>query len=281
MKPDPLFLLPIEPVKLFDDYYYVGNKMVGFHILKTSEGLVLFDAMDLTDADEKFLIPGLKKLGLDGERILCLFLTHGHFDHYLGAEHVRRRTGCDVMLSREDTAYMLWCHENRGGNKEQLVPRITKYVEIGDEISLGDHTVTVLDGAGHTPGCLNYSFEVHDRGETHRVIMMGGYGIFGPGYYPEEDYPYGTAYAVEQALKYAASCVRTWEYCKENHCDIYINPHPNLCDLLEHAAENADRKEGEANAFVIGLENVRTWIEDRYDAAVKLTDEFTDIRKSV
>ena len=55
---DPAMFQPLEPVKLFDDYYYIGNKLVGFHVLRTSEGLVLFEAMDRYDVDDEFLIPG-------------------------------------------------------------------------------------------------------------------------------------------------------------------------------------------------------------------------------
>lgn len=277
--PPPHLLELVEPVRLFDDYYYVGNHLVGIHILKTSEGLVLFDSTDLVDADEKMLIPGLKKLGLENEKILILFLTHGHFDHYLGAEHIRLRTGCDVALSQEDTSFMAWSVDNRGLNKPQLIPHITRVVEDGEELVFGDHKVYVMAAPGHTPGCLNYSFEVHDHGEKHRILMMGGYGVFGPGNFPEEDYPYGTVYAVDQALKFAVSCVKSWEYCKEQNCDVYMNPHPQLCELLELAEQNKSRKPGELNAFVIGKEGVRKWLLERFDVCMECAPQFTDIRK--
>lgn len=274
---DENLFLPIEPIRLFDDYYYVGNRLVGFHILRTSEGLVLFDAADMAEADERYLIPGLKKLGLENEKINTLFLTHGHFDHTGGAEAVRRRAGCDVALSEKDTAYLLWCDENRG--KDAPFPRITRLVKGGEEISFGDHTVTVLDGAGHTPGCLNYSFTVHEGEEEHRVIMVGGYGVFGPGSYPEHEYPYGVSWAVEQALTFASTCVSTWEYCKENHCDVYLNPHPHLCDLVENGEKNRARQDGAPNAFIIGTEGVRRWIAERFDVCMESVEKFTDIRR--
>ena len=106
--------------QLFDDYYFVGHNRMGFHILKTEEGLVLFDAMEVPDADEQYLLPGLKMLGLENEPIKALFLTHGHFDHYLGAEHVRLRTGCDVALSAEDIVFMVYAKDNRHYAHHQL-----------------------------------------------------------------------------------------------------------------------------------------------------------------
>lgn len=275
---DESMFLPIEPVQLFDDYYYVGNKLVGFHILKTSAGLVLIEAMDKPSADEEFLIPGLKKLGLDKEKILILLLTHGHFDHYGAAEAVRKRTGCKVALSLEDTAYISWSDESIGPEATpNQRPKITQLIKDGDTLNFGDHSIYVMGAPGHTPGCLNYSFTVHDHGEPHRVMMVGGYGIFGPGNYPREPYPYGVQYAVDHALEFAASCVKTWEYCKEHKCDIYLNPHPHLCNMLEYAGENQNRKEGEPNALVIGIEGVRKELAELFGRCMELAAKFTDI----
>ena len=280
--PDPAALLPIEPVQLFDDCYFVGNKLVGFHILKTSRGLVLFDAMDKYDADREFLLPGLKKLGLENEKILALFLTHGHFDHYMGAEQVRLRTGCDVALSEEDTVFMVNGPDNYLGIEDLRVPRITRLLKDGEDLTFGDHTVHVIFAPGHTPGCLNYSFEVHDRGVPHRVMMVGGYGGFGPGAYPgPEGYPYGVVYAVDQALTFAASCVKTWEYAKETGCDVFLNPHPHLCSMLELAARNEGRGEEDPNALVTGLEGVRSMIVERFDVCLESALKFTDLREEI
>lgn len=277
---DPTMFDPIEPVKLFDDYYFIGNKLVGIHVLKTSEGLVLFEAMDKYDVDDEFLIPGLKKLGLENEKILILFLTHGHFDHYMGADKIRLRTGCEVALSKEDTAFMLGGPDNYLDIEDLRVPRITRTIEDGEDLVFGDHTVHVILAPGHTPGCLNYSFEVHDNGQAHRVIMVGGYGVFGPGIYPgKHEYPHSVTYAVDQALTFATSCVKTWEYCKENHCDVYLNPHPHLCAMLETDEKNKARKPSEENAFVIGLEGVRKWIVERFDVCLDCAQKFSDIQK--
>ena len=260
--------------KLFDDYFFVGHQTEGFHILKTDGGLVLFDSMGLPEADEKYLLPGLRALGLEGEPIHTLFLTHGHFDHYLGADHVWRRTGCQVALSKEDCVFMVNAPDNR--DKDPLIPRITMLVKDGETYSFGSHSVYVMEAPGHTPGCLNYSFPVHDHGQEHRALLFGGYAVFGPNCHPVA-YPYSAEYAVEQAAIFAATCVKTWAYCKENRCDVYINPHPNLCDLLELAEKNRSRSPGTPNALVIGVDGVRKWLLDRFDACLASMQKFTDI----
>lgn len=276
--PDPALLAPIEPVQLFDDYYYIGNRLVGFHVLNTGEGLVLFEAMDTGEAYDRFLKPGLEKLGLAQEKIVALLLTHGHFDHYQGADGVRLATGCEVAMSREDCAYMVWCDENR--DKAPELPRITRPLQPGEQLRYGGAVIDVLDGSGHTPGCLNYSFAVHDRGREHRVMMVGGYGVFGPGNY-EGEYPYPTQWAVEQALRFAASQCRAWEYAQTHHCDVYLNPHPHLCELLETAARNTGRGPDQPNAFVIGQEGVRRWLEERFNVCMDAAVQYSGIRQPV
>ena len=269
---DPNNLKPQEPIKLFDDLYFVGNRMVGSWVIPTGEGLVLIEGSAEVDHWENCLKPGLDKLGFGGEKIIALLLTHGHMDHY---------AGCDVCLSKEDTIYMAAGWENHRANMEQNIPlpQVTRVITPGEDLVFGDHVITVLDGHGHTPGCLNYSMEVHDGDETHRFIMMGGYGIFGPGNFMGDPYPYGTEYSIRAAFDFAASCANSWEYAKAHNCDVFLNPHPHLCNAYQLAEENKSRKPGEPNAFVVGPDGVRQWLLERFDACLEAVMNYTDIRK--
>ena len=277
-KPAPKHELQ-EPVKLFDDLYYIGDQTVGSWVIKTSAGLVLIDSSSLEDEYEQYLLPSLKKLGLENEKILCLLLTHGHFDHCAGARMIQERTGCGVALSMEDTAYMARCYENWEPKNRFQLPQVTMLLKDGQDLVFGDHTIHVMMATGHTPGCLNFSMEVHEGKETHRFVMMGGFGVFGPGRYPDGEYPYGTLEGQRLALAFAYSCVELWEYAKANHADVFLNPHPHLCDVWALNEKNQSRQPGDPNAFVIGLEGVRKWIVNRYDACIESAQAFTDIRQ--
>lgn len=276
---DPSVMLPVEPVKIFDDLYFVGNKVIGILILRTCEGLVLFDATGDVDAYDVFLAPGLEKLGLSNEKILVDLITHGHFDHYLGAPQIHDRTGCPIGMSMEDTAYMSWSRENIAPGRPTVLPRIDIILKDGQELIYGEHKIHVMVAGGHTPGCVNFSFDAHENGATHRVVIAGGYGIFGPGRYPESEYPYGLQWAVDEAFHFASACVRFWEYCKANNCEVYFNPHPHLCDFFKYAEANKNRNEGEPNAFVIGLEGVRKYIAERFSACIESVSAFSDIEQ--
>jgi len=274
-EPAPDDLVPQGPVKLFDDLYFIGNKIVGSWVIPTSEGLVLIDAGATADHWESCLRPGLDELGFGNEKIIAILLTHGHMDHYAGCDHILRATGCDVCLSAVDAVYMSTRKKNRRTNIESNVPvpMITRIIKPGEELVFGDHVISVLDGVGHTPGCLNYSMDVYDGKEIHRFIMMGGYGIFGPWEWSDVET------SVKYALLFASTCVSTWEYAKAHNCDVFFNPHPHLCNMYELAEKNSARKPGEPNAFVAGLDGVRQWILERFDACMETAVSFTDIRK--
>src|ERR1051325_12112590 len=54
----------MEPVKLFDNLYAVGNSEATVHALVTSQGIILIDS-GYADRVETEVIAGLKRIGLD------------------------------------------------------------------------------------------------------------------------------------------------------------------------------------------------------------------------
>ena len=85
--PDPRPMQKVEPLKVFDNLYYVGFEQVGTWTLDTGAGLILFDTLNNPQEAETVLVPGLKQLGLDPANIKYIVLSHGHADHYGGAPY--------------------------------------------------------------------------------------------------------------------------------------------------------------------------------------------------
>ncbi|SDO89934.1 MBL fold metallo-hydrolase [Selenomonas ruminantium] len=76
---------PIEPVQVFDNLFYIGTISVAQFIVRTSEGLIMIDSgWDEQDAD--YAAASMKKLGLSPADTRYILLTHGHSDHYGGAQ---------------------------------------------------------------------------------------------------------------------------------------------------------------------------------------------------
>src|SRR2546427_2627536 len=69
-----------EPVKVFDNLYFVGMTEYSAWAVKTSQGLILLDTIyDYSVEDE--VVGGLKKLGLDPATVKYALVSHGHLDH--------------------------------------------------------------------------------------------------------------------------------------------------------------------------------------------------------
>jgi len=67
--------------KIFDDLLVVAQKQTNCFALKTSEGLIIIDA--IWPAKEAFeaIVGAIEAVGWNPETIKKLVLTHGHIDH--------------------------------------------------------------------------------------------------------------------------------------------------------------------------------------------------------
>ena len=69
-----------EPVKVFDNMYFVGQTEYSAWAITTSQGIIILDAIfDYSVEDE--VVGGLKKLGLNPADIKYVIVAHGHLDH--------------------------------------------------------------------------------------------------------------------------------------------------------------------------------------------------------
>ena len=90
-----------EPVKVFDNLYFVGQSEYSAWAVTTSEGIILIDTLfDYSVEDE--VAGGLKKLGLDPATIRYAVVTHPHPDHHGGAKFLQDRYKTRVVMSAAD-----------------------------------------------------------------------------------------------------------------------------------------------------------------------------------
>src|SRR3954453_18915817 len=75
-----------EPVKVFDNLYFVGQTEYSVWAINTSAGIILIDAIFDYSVDDE-VVGGLKKLGLDPANIKYVIVSHGHSDHSGGAKY--------------------------------------------------------------------------------------------------------------------------------------------------------------------------------------------------
>jgi len=83
--------------------------------------------------------------------------THGHIDHIAGNNSLKAKTEALLLIHRLDADMLVDANKNFSSlmGKEICSPPADKFLEEGDEITLGILKLTVIHTPGHTPGGIS------------------------------------------------------------------------------------------------------------------------------
>ena len=232
--------LSVEPTKIFDNLYFVGNKASSSWALTTPEGIILFDAGFHYSVKET-IVDGLEKLGLDPHDIKYVIVSHGHNDHFGGANYLQKTYGARIVMSEAD-----WVHMVTWPQKGSPAPYPDKDIVVndGDEITLGGTTVRIVVTPGHTPGTVSPVFPVKEGGETH---MVGYWGGDGAGYLPPDE-----------MQTYIDSAARFTDL--DPAVDIELSNHAAADGTLLKLPLLKARRPGDPNPFISDHAQFREWV---------------------
>ena len=87
----------MDPFRIADGLYYVGDKKVCGHLIETKEGLILLDSGFFHTTH--LLTESIRKLGFDPGDVRWILHTHEHFDHFGAAEEFRSLYGTKSAIS--------------------------------------------------------------------------------------------------------------------------------------------------------------------------------------
>ena len=241
-----------EPAKVADNLYFLGTKIHSAWALVGSEGIIILEALfDYAAPDE--IAGGMKKLGLDINKVKYVIISHAHADHDGGAKFLQ-----DTMPS----AHLVyggpdWDAVDRSTNHAGGKPKHDTVGADGMKFSVGDASVQIVTTPGHTPGTLSFLFEVKDNGKPLRIAYVGGTAIPFNG---NADYYDGYIASVKKMAKAAADFGAT----------ALMSNHTEFDNAFYKAHTAANRKPGEANPFDVGKAAVGryfTMVEDCTTAA--------------
>ncbi|MEJ8810583.1 MBL fold metallo-hydrolase [Variovorax ureilyticus] len=248
------------PGKAFDNLYFVGADWVSAWAIRTSDGIILIDALNNQMEAAALIEAGMRKLGLDPSQIRYVIVTHGHGDHYGGAPYLAQKYGARVVMSDSDWTMT----ETRLEFATPIwgaPPRRDISVKDGDRITLGDTSVTLYLTPGHTLGTLSPVFDAQWKGEKHRVMLWGGTGFnFG------KDVP--------RLVSYSESARRMASVAKAQDIDVLISNHSRVDGSQTKLAELRKSGPREPNPFVQGTPTVERALTVMDECAQAQRDRF-------
>jgi len=226
-----------EPTRVFDNVYYVGGYEVGGWVIDTGDGYIMLDSSYDYGYDE-ILIPNMRKLGLDPNKVKYILITHAGPDHLGATRKFQDNHGSKIVYSAPIAANPAWLP----------VPPVTTLVKDGDTLALGDTRITIVSTPRTVGGTgLSYFIPVRLNGVQHLWATYGNTGIVGT--------------LADKALY--TSAIRNFI---DNHVlrlkpDIAISSHP-FVDGSGHRMEVIRQSSpGMPNPFVVGPEAVKAYFE--------------------
>lgn len=238
-----------DPVKVFDNLYFLGQTEYSVWAVTTSAGIIVIDTIFDYSVDNE-VTGGLTKLGLDPSTIKYVIVSHGHSDHSGGAKYLQDRYKAHVILSAAD-----WDLLDRSSGTR---PKRDLVATDGQKLTLGDTTLTLYVTPGHTLGTISSLIPVKDHGEPHLAAEWGGTAfnwVNGSAAYITPDRPARFWFET-----YSTSARRFRDIAQNAGADVIIANHTIFDGSKTKLPAVLARQPGQPNPYVIGKDGVRRYM---------------------
>lgn len=169
----------IHPFRLYGNVWYVGDAWTCVHLIDTGDGLLLMDAGNVSAT--ALLIQAIWEAGFNPKDVKWMIISHGHLDHFGGAEFFQKMFGTKVYLGEPDARNfrerpeLSFVQESTNFVDNVFVPDYE--IKDGEELTFGNTTISFRLCPGHSDGVLAYFFDAHNSDEVKRCGYYGGFGF--------------------------------------------------------------------------------------------------------
>jgi metallo-beta-lactamase class B len=229
-----------EPMKVFDNLYFVGQKAVTTWAITTSDGIILIDS-GYPERFDDTLVAGLKKVGLDPSKVKLAIIAHEHADHFGGAPLIQEKLGARIVMSQAAWDSFEPKPGAQPATRQPGAPKRELVMAEGQPITLGDTKVMPVSIPGHTAGSMGFVFPVKDQGKTYMAALFGG-SILNP----QKRFP------ASLFRQYLTSLEHFSDVTKKMKVEVELMNHPIMDGLFEKLAKLKSRKPGEPHPLVVG-----------------------------
>lgn len=236
-----------EPVRVFDNLYYVGMTEFSTWAVTTSDGIIVIDPV-FDYSVEAAVVEGLQKLGFDPADIRYVLVSHGHGDHAGGAKFLQQQFGARVLMGAAD--WDLLDEQNPDWKPERDIE-----VSDGQALTLGDTTLTLYLTPGHTYGTVSTLIPLRDGDSEHLAALWGGTLFnFGPD--------------AERFTAYAESARRFRDITAGAGVDVLLSNHTDYDGSKQKMPALASRAAGEPHPYVVGADSVERYLTVAHECAL-------------
>ena len=253
-----------EPMQVFDNLYFVGSRAVSAWVIGDEDGYILTDAMTSNADSDVFILAGMEKLGIDPQKVQYLVLPHAHGDHFGGHERLTEVFAPRIVMSEIDwrLSEILPEHPRFG-----LPPAKDIAINNGDVLTVGNTSITLYVGPGHTMGTISPVFTVYDDGVPHKALLWGGTGFNFGRYEP-------------QLRGYAETTADYRQMAVDEDIEVLLSNHGARDNSILRMEQLAARSEGELHPFV-DREVVLATLDTLHNCALAQAERLAAERKLV
>ena len=222
---------PAPPVRIHANTYLVGTCGISAILITGTAGDILIDGGPETAAD--LIARNVRKLGFKLNDIKILLHSHEHPDHVGGIARLQQLTGAELFASGEAarvlaTGIASSNDPQAGLSKPFPAARVDRIVHDGEQVRLGNLTLTAVATPGHTPGALSWHWGGCDGGVCRQIAYVDSLTTVSRPDYRFTDHPSYIAAFRASIAKVAAL-----------DCDILLTPHPSASHMIDRLAGRA------------------------------------------
>jgi metallo-beta-lactamase class B len=219
---------PAPPVRIHANTYYVGTCGISAILITGSGGDILIDSGPEEAAD--LVAANIRSLGFDPADVRILLHSHEHYDHVGGMARLKQLTGAQLFASANAASVLATGHAGPGDPQAGMLrdfPPVTvdRIITDGEEVRLGNLSLTAVDTRGHTHGALSWHWVSCDGGVCRSIVYADSLSPVSRDGYRFSDHP-GALQAFRRSIDRVAAL----------DCDILLTPHPSASDMIDRFA---------------------------------------------
>jgi metallo-beta-lactamase class B len=242
---------PFPPHRVADNLYYVGSRQLASYLVTSKKGHILINSS--FESTVPLIRSNVEKLGFKFTDIKILLASHAHSDHVEGHALVKQLTGAAVYVMEGDDKVIASGGEGQYFYKDRWKPcPVSRVLEDGDKVTLGEVTLVARRTPGHTRGCTTWTMRTTDGGKPYDAVIVGSPNVnAGFRLVDNKDYP-----------EIASDFARSFQIWHALPCDLFLGAHGKYYGMEEKYPR---LKTGEKNPF-IDPAGYRAYIDEREKA---------------